>query len=774
MQAAPRARLTIEELEPRIAPTSVVIPGVPAYQWHHGCGPTAAGMILGYWDTNGYDRLVVGDAWDTTGNLANIHDMVATLEHYDDFGDPSFNPDCSEVGGAHDSNSVADFMRTSWSLYGMSYGWSLFNYADNGLEEYAQYMGYSDADATNEAYHVGTLWDNFVAESDTGNPVLLLVDADGIGGSDHFVAAIGYNDVTMEYACYNTWDSSVHWYDFALWNAHQPWAIYGVTYFDPGTPVLPVRVELASSSDTGVSDSDGITYDSTATVDVTVDEAGTISLAFDHDGTYDTTQYVGSAGTYSYQSPFALADGDRTIDLHFEGDSATVTDRWVDIHVDTVAPNAPDIPDLVAADDTGVSDTDNITSHLTPTYGLTGFGDYYRFYRDGLQISNHYDSATSFRESPMPLVDGPYDYTLRAVDVAGNESDASDTLTVTIDTLGPAVSSVSPAPDGILMLSPAELTAVFNEVLDPGTVTSTNFQLVASGLDGTFGDGNETTIVPTSVDYDEATSTATFHVDGVMDNDTYQISLIGTATIEDLAGNALDGDGSGWPGGDYTSTFQLTDAVVIDDGDPGYTNSGWTLGLGAGYQGDYRWIDSGDGSEQAEWTVSGLAPGTYEVYASWVEGYNRATDAPYEVLDGTTSDATVEVNQRLAPDDVQWDGQWWESLGTFVVDSGTLTVRLTDDANSYVIADAIYVTTAELPLAIDDGDSGYTDSAWTPGLGAGYEDDYHWMSSGVGSEQAEWTVLGLEPGTYEVYATWVEGYNRATDAPYEVLDGTTS
>jgi hypothetical protein len=29
------------------SPSAVTITGVPAYNWHHGCGPTAAGMVLG-------------------------------------------------------------------------------------------------------------------------------------------------------------------------------------------------------------------------------------------------------------------------------------------------------------------------------------------------------------------------------------------------------------------------------------------------------------------------------------------------------------------------------------------------------------------------------------------------------------------------------------------------------------------------------------------------------------------------------------------------------
>ncbi len=36
---------------------------MPAYLWYRGCTPTAGGMIIGYWDGNGYPDLVEGDAF---------------------------------------------------------------------------------------------------------------------------------------------------------------------------------------------------------------------------------------------------------------------------------------------------------------------------------------------------------------------------------------------------------------------------------------------------------------------------------------------------------------------------------------------------------------------------------------------------------------------------------------------------------------------------------------------------------------------------------------
>ncbi len=51
----------------------------------------------------------------------------------------------------------------------------------------------------------------------------------------------------------------------------------------------------------------------------------------------------------------------------------------------------------------------------------------------------------------------------------------------------------------------------------------------------------------------------------------------------------------------------------------------------------------------------------------------------------------MPINQKVGPDDLTWDGAAWEHLGTFQITGGTLTVRLTDNANGYVYADAVRV-----------------------------------------------------------------------------------
>jgi len=62
--------------------------------------------------------------------------------------------------------------------------------------------------------------------------VELYIDtADSDGLPDHFVTAIGFNTSTLQYACYNTWDQDVHWYDVGFCSNTKPYGVYGATFF---------------------------------------------------------------------------------------------------------------------------------------------------------------------------------------------------------------------------------------------------------------------------------------------------------------------------------------------------------------------------------------------------------------------------------------------------------------------------------------------------------------------------------------------------------------
>ena len=137
-------------------------------------------------------------------------------------------------------------------------------------------------------------------------------------------------------------------------------------------------------------------------------------------------------------------------------------------------------------------------------------------------------------------------------------------------------------------------------------------------------------------------------------------------------------------------------AEIMDSGDAGYTIHGqWTTAVNLlAYQLDYVYSEPGTGRDRADWRFSDLEPGDYEVFARWVPFSNRATNAPFTVSDGATTEAVLRVNQRIAPNDEYSDAFYWESLGNFNIASGELLVSLSDAANGLVTADAVRIVKA--------------------------------------------------------------------------------
>ncbi|MGV3627451.1 MAG: RHS repeat-associated core domain-containing protein [Betaproteobacteria bacterium] len=172
----------------------------------------------------------------------------------------------------------------------------------------------------------------------------------------------------------------------------------------------------------------------------------------------------------------------------------------------------------------------------------------------------------------------------------------------------------------------------------------------------------------------------------------------------------------------------------------------FTLNAGSGHS--VVLVDQGDGyviadaikvtpdgaaPNTATWTPTIPSSGSYKVYARWTAHPNRATDAKYTVTHAG-GDTLVTVDQE------QNNGAW-VLLGTFSMAPGSgHRVSLTDQANGYVIADAIQLLDAAAPA--------FNTATWTPNAAA---------------------------GQYEVYAKWTANPNRATNATYTVnhAQGTT-
>jgi len=265
---------------------------------------------------------------------------------------------------------------------------------------------------------------------------------------------------------------------------------------------------------------------------------------------------------------------------------------------------------------------------------------------------------------------GQASVTVRATDTTGRF--VEDTFLVT----------VSPVNDAPVVADPlADLAA---ETGDPA---------VTIDLFGVFDDAD------ISTDADWLTYTVTSTNSAVVSSSIlYDARLVleftGSAGQADITVRATDQQGA------YVEdTFTVVVGAVvppvvriIDDGDAGFSmSSSWNLVTGKGYQDDIRWMSNTAAATTATWTFSGLEAGVYRVMGTWRGVSTNATNAPFTVLDGTTVLGTVLMNQTTWPDDLTDAGGVWETIGEFTISGGTLAVRLSNDANSAVSADAIRI-----------------------------------------------------------------------------------
>jgi hypothetical protein len=212
----------------------------------------------------------------------------------------------------------------------------------------------------------------------------------------------------------------------------------------------------------------------------------------------------------------------------------------------------------------------------------------------------------------------------------------------------------------------------------------------------------------------------------------------------------------------------VTPDIIIDNGSSGFTaSSNWfTSTQVSGYYGaNYQARATASASDAAAWNAN-LTAGDHEVFARWTSGSSRASNAAY-IVTHTGGSTTVNVDQT------QNNGQW-VSLGTFNFAAGnSVRVQLScwTSSGSYVIADAVGFTKEVTEIVIDNTDSGFgASSNWLASTSqSGYlGSNYQYRLTASTSDTATWTATIPTTASYEVFARWTTGSNRATAAPYIV------
>jgi hypothetical protein len=222
---AAKTSLPMEPLAPalfryRILETQKVLSGVPAYEWNHGSAPTAAGMIMAYWDARGYPNLVPGDnsalqddlvghyrpdgPYDPNDGNPYVNEMIASAGHNANYWDPNAGPmegtadPMADPG--HTDDCIADFMKTSRSnivikvpgdgtaAIDLENGETLWVYAANGIADYAAYKQCSFRVGVDGTFTL----EDLRHEIDGNRPVLAHLYAPGPDYHDYYIVLYGY------------------------------------------------------------------------------------------------------------------------------------------------------------------------------------------------------------------------------------------------------------------------------------------------------------------------------------------------------------------------------------------------------------------------------------------------------------------------------------------------------------------------------------------------------------------------------------------------------
>jgi hypothetical protein len=303
----------------------------------------------------------------------------------------------------------------------------------------------------------------------------------------------------------------------------------GVTptlHFDTLVPAAASTPDLEQDSDSGASNSDNLTHDTTLVFSGTAEAGATVRL---YDGAAEIGHVTAGGGTYSIAIT-DLGEGShaltaRVFDAAGNPGAASGT---LTVTVDTARPAAMAAPALATGSDSGIIG-DGITRALMPTWkgNAEAFAQVTLY--DGATAlgSVSADAQGVWEFAPAAaLPDGVHAITARQVDGAGNQSDAGAVFNLTVDT-------VAPAAPGTPVLQAASDTGILGDGItedDRPVIEGTALANTLVTLYDTAGNGNGKVKVGTAL----ADGTGKWSIQTAgLDDGIHALS----ATQQDAAGN---------------------------------------------------------------------------------------------------------------------------------------------------------------------------------------------------------------------------------------------
>ena len=314
---------------------------------------------------------------------------------------------------------------------------------------------------------------------------------------------------------------------------------------DPGTPV----VDLKSTSDSGIADWDNLTKDDTPAITLTnLTNTDSVFLKI-----ATTAVALAQLDAIDVRDKTTSTEKDLTATSHANGTylvSAKAKDKagnWgadataITVRIDTIPPDIPKAPDMLVSDDSGLSDSDNITSNLRPHFimnGLSSALDSLRLVIDGGSSigrdSIMSQAATDTFRVSSDLANGYHTAGIIAIDSAGNVQATSAVLAFVIDNVAP---SKPDAPDLISSSDTGE-SATDNLTNDSTpSISSSNLESGSIMKLYSISSGAVTTQIAVNT-VDTGKSEITLTPSTTISDDTYSFYTVS----QDTAGNQVSSD----------------------------------------------------------------------------------------------------------------------------------------------------------------------------------------------------------------------------------------
>lgn len=301
---------------------------------------------------------------------------------------------------------------------------------------------------------------------------------------------------------------------------------------DNTASAAPLDLGLELASDCGISNSDRITNDNTPTVlgklpdfgyriaSVELFDANNVSLG-------STLSHI--CGAWGITSS-TLVDGTHSLTAKATdtAGNVSVASTPLVVVIDTVVATSG-APDLADTSDTGISNSDNLTTNTTPTFG--GTVEPNSKVTVSSSVAGVLGNATANGSgvwsytAVTALAAGVHNISIVEEDVAGNASAASALLELTIDSTAPQISTNVPASGS----TPGATSVVFEVNFDDTVhnISTTDFTLTTVGTAGSVSAVSVTSGSSVNVTVSSLTGDGTIRLDHV------------TSDITDAAGNIL-------------------------------------------------------------------------------------------------------------------------------------------------------------------------------------------------------------------------------------------